>query len=592
LKKWNEYSLRTQVIIVFGLTQILLFSLIFYFITLNYRDFYLDQVEENLKNNIKLIKNDNSIKNNIGNIDQLDEIIKEIGSSIETRITIIDIDGKVLADSRYNPYIMEDHSNRPEIKDVIEGNDYGLSSRESATLNQDMYYVASSQNINGEKVVIRLAKSLENINQIIRGDIYKYLIFLLILLILSNLLVWYYSKSIIKPLKRIKNMAKEIATGKRNKIGDVKYSNSELGSLVQEYNRLGQELDSKIDRLMEEKNKLTAILNSMTEGVIATDENKKILMMNPKACEILNVNCAKIEGKNFISEIRDHRFDEYLNKVLEKRDNYSIEMTFKNPDKIYLECNFQTITDHKKQIIGAVIVLIDVTRLRKLEEMRKDFVANVSHELETPLTSIRGYADTIVENEIEDYDTIKRFVGIISKEATRLNLLINDLLDLSKLEADYFELKPEELDNILDKPLRILENEADKKEIEIIKRFEDNLPLVKMNKSQIENLLINLIDNAIKYNERGGKIFIRAYKKKGKVYMEIEDNGMGIPEGDQDRIFERFYRVDKARSKDMGGTGIGLSIVKHIIKGHNSEIEVKSVEGQGTNFKFYLHIAS
>ncbi len=592
MKKWNEYSLRTQVIIVFGLTQILLFSLIFYFVTINYRDFYLEQVKENLKNNIKLIKNDGSIKNNINNIDQLDEIIKEVGSSIETRITIIDVAGKVLADSRYNPYIMENHSNRPEIKEVIEGTEYGISARKSSTLNQDMYYVASYQNLNGDRVVIRLAKSLENINQIIRGNIYRYLLFLLGLLFLSNLIIWYYSKSIIRPLKRIKKMAKEIATGKSNKIEDVKYSNSELGSLVQEYNRLGQELDSKIDRIMEEKNKLTAILNSMTEGVIATDEKKKILMMNPTACEILNVTCDGIEGKNFLTQIRDHRFDEYLNKVLEKEDNYSMEITFKNPNKLYLECNFQTITDYNDQIIGAVIVLIDVTRLRELEEMRKDFVANVSHELKTPLTSIRGYADTIVENEIQDYDTIKRFVGVISKEATRLNLLINDLLDLSKLESGYFELKPEELDNILDKPLRILQSEAEKKDIEIIKQFDDNLPLVKMNRSQIENLLINLIDNAIKYNEVGGKILIRAYKKNRKVYMEIEDNGMGIPEEDQDRIFERFYRVDKARSKDIGGTGIGLSIVKHIIKGHNSEIEVKTVEDQGTNFKFYLNIAN
>jgi two-component system phosphate regulon sensor histidine kinase PhoR len=223
--------------------------------------------------------------------------------------------------------------------------------------------------------------------------------------------------------------------------------------------------------------------------------------------------------------------------------------------------------------------------------MRKDFVANVSHELKTPLTSIRGYADTVIDNEITDFETLKNFVGIISKEATRLNLLINDLLDLSKLEADYFELKPDDIEDILDKPLRILESEAKKKNIEIIKQFDDNLPLVKMNRSQIENLLINLIDNAIKYNEEDGQIFVRAYEKNNKVFMEVEDTGIGIPEKEHDRIFERFYRVDKARSKEVGGTGIGLSIVKHIVKGHNGEIKVNSVKGQGTNFKFYLNKA-
>jgi two-component system phosphate regulon sensor histidine kinase PhoR len=505
---------------------------------------------------------------------------------------MISEDGKVLADSRYNPYIMDDHSNRPEVRAVLDGEEFGISSRKSSTLNQDMYYVASVYNINGQRIIIRLAKSLQNINQIIRVDIYKYLFFLTILLLVSNIIVWYYSKSIIKSLNKIKTMAKEIAHGERQKIDTIEYSNSELGSLVIEYNRLGKELDNKINSIMEEKNKLTAILNSMTEGVIATDENKKILMMNPKACEIFNIKCKNVEGKNFISEIRDHRFDSYLNKVLKKEENYSSEMVFRNPEKIYLECNFQSITDYNNDIIGAVIVLIDVTRLRRLEEMRKDFVANVSHELKTPLTSIKGYADTIVENEIKDFETIKKFVGIISNEATRLNLLINDLLDLSKLEADYFELKPESLDDILEKPFRILNKEAEKRDIEIKKHFDDNLPLVKMNKSQIENLLINLIDNAIKYNIDGGKIFIRAYKKENKVYIEIEDTGLGIPQKDQDRIFERFYRVDKARSKEVGGTGIGLSIVKHIVKGHNSEIEVKSIEGQGTNFKFYLEIAN
>ena len=592
MKKWNDFSLRSQLIIVFGLIQILLFGLIFYFITLNYRDFYLEQLENNLKNNIHLIENDESVINNLQSPDQLDDLIKNIGEKIGTRITIIDEKGIVLADSRHEPVLMDNHSNRPEIKAVLDGKQYGVSSRKSATLDQNMYYVAAAYSFENNNIVIRLAKSLSNINSVIRGDIYKYLFFLIILLLISNILVWYYSKSIIQPLNKIKNMAKEIATGKRNKIKDVKYSNSELGSLVQEYNRLGQELDNKIDSIMEEKNKLTAILNSMTEGVIATDENKKILLMNPKACEMLNVNCGDIEGKNFISEIRDHRFDKFLNKVLQNQDNYSSEMVFRNPEKIYLESNFQTITDHKGQIIGAVIVLIDVTRIKKLEKMRKDFVANVSHELKTPLTSIRGYADTIIENEIRDYETIKKFVGIISKEATRLNLLINDLLDLSKLEADYFELKPENLDNILDKPLRILEKEAEKKDINIIKQFDDELPIVKMNRSQIENLLINLIDNAIKYNNEGGKIFIRAYEQNNKVYIEIEDTGIGIPQGDQDRIFERFYRVDKARSKEVGGTGIGLSIVKHIVKGHDSEIEVNSVEGQGTNFRFYLNKAN
>ncbi|MCF8000436.1 MAG: cell wall metabolism sensor histidine kinase WalK [Halanaerobiales bacterium] len=589
MKKWNNLSLRTQLIIVFAVIQIIVFSLIFYFFTLNYRDFYLEQLEANLKDNIYLLKSNENIRNNIYNSENLDNIVKDIGGNIETRITIIAEEGRVLADSRYKPELMDNHLGRPEVQQVIEDKNFGNSTRRSDTLNQDMYYLAASFNVNGNKMYIRLAKSLEKINTIIRVDIYWYLFFLIMLLVISNIIVWYFSKSIIKPLKKIKNMAKEIVDGKRRKIDNIKYSNNELGKLVEEYNRLGIELDKKIDNLVEEKNKLSAILNSMNEGVIATDANKNILMMNPKACDMFNINCENVEGKNFINQLRDYKFDEYLSKVLNEENSYSTEMTFKKPEKINLDCNFQTVLDNNGNIIGAVIVLIDVTRIKKLEEMRKDFVANVSHELKTPLTSIKGYADTIIDNEIKDYDTIKKFVGVISKETTRLNLLINDLLELSELEADYFDLKPENLDGILEKPIRILQSEASKKDIEIINQFENDLPLVKMNKPQIENLMINLIDNAIKYTPPKGKIYLRAYDKEGKVYIEVEDTGIGIPKEDQDRIFERFYRVDKARSKEVGGTGIGLSIVKHIVKGHDSEIEVDSKVGEGTTFRFYLN---
>lgn len=591
MKKWNDLSLRSQLIIVFAVIQIILFSLIFYFFTLNYRDFYLEQLEFNLKNNIYLLKSNEKIVTNLNNSENLDNVVKDIGSNIETRITIIAEDGIVLADSRYKPKLMDNHRGRPEVQQVIQGKEFGNSTRRSDTLKQDMFYIAANFSVNGNEMFIRLAKSLAKINTIIRVDIYRYLFFLIILLIASNIIVWYFSKSIIKPLKKIKNMAKEIVDGKRRKIDNIKYSNNELGKLVKEYNRLGVELDKKIDNLVEEKNKLSAILNSMNEGVIATDADKNILIMNPKACDMFNIECDNVEGRNFINQIRDYKFDEYLSKVLDEGISYSTEMTFKKPEKIHLDCHFQTVSDNNGNIIGAVIVLIDVTRIKKLEEMRKDFVANVSHELKTPLTSIKGYADTIIDNEIKDFGTIKKFVGVISKETTRLNLLINDLLELSELEADYFDLKPENLDGILEKPIRLLKSEAEKKDIEIINQFESDLPLVKMNKPQIENLLINLIDNAIKYTQPNGKIYLKAYEKEDKVYIEVEDTGLGIPKGDQDRIFERFYRVDKARSKEVGGTGIGLSIVKHIVKGHNSEIEVESEIEKGTTFIFYLNKA-
>jgi len=247
------------------------------------------------------------------------------------------------------------------------------------------------------------------------------------------------------------------------------------------------------------------------------------------------------------------------------------------------------LLDEEDKITGGVIVLTDITELRKLETVRNDFVANVSHELRTPLTSIVGYLDTLLESDVEDPEIRNKFLKIIKEEADRLSILIKDLLNLSEIESHTFDLKPGSFKNVLNKVIKLMEKNAEKKEIELQFEIADDLSPVYMVREQIKQVLINLFDNAIKYTPRAGKIKITVRQIDDKVYFSIKDNGMGIPQADQERIFERFYRVDKARSRAFGGTGIGLSIVRNIIKQHGSEIQVKSREGEGSEFYFYLN---
>ena len=590
--KWNKIGLRNQFLIFFIVLQLLVLGLLFYYFYHNQNQFYLDQLKETLENESKLIVNNEKVDFSSNPASEIDRWVKKWGQKIETRITIIKRNGQVLADSKSKPDLMDNHGDRPEIRNVLEGDNKDTSIRYSKTLNKKMFYFASPVKKDGKLIgVIRLYKSLKNINKIIKNNIRSYFLFICIILIITFLLLLKFTSNIINPLSKLTEMASNIAHGNFGQRIKLKNYENEIGILARMFNYMADQLEDKIEEISEEKNRAEAILSSMVDGVIATDINRKIILANPAARKMLDINVEHVEQKDLITIIRHFKIDKSLEEALENNETVSEEITIKNPDKKILRCNFAPITDEQNNVIGGIIVFTNITELRKLEQIRKDFVANVSHELRTPLTSIIGYVDTLLENEIKDFETSNRFLNIIKREADRLSLLIKDLLNLSKFEDNQYSLKPDDFEPILNKTLKILKESAAEKNITITTELEPNLPLVLMIPEQIEQVLINLIDNSIKYTPEGGEVIIKAYTKVNKLFIEVEDNGIGIPQKDLDRIFERFYRVDKARSRSLGGTGIGLSIVKHIIKGHNSEIEVKSEEDKGTCFRFYLNKA-
>ena len=579
-------------IIIFIVIQLLIIALSFYYFSTNHREFYLEQEKISLEHYSQLMLNNISIEEIENGNGILEAKAADWSNDSETRITIIAAEGKVLADSHYEISEMDNHRNRPEVIEAIRSDSSGSAIRYSDTIGEEMLYYAVPIKNQEELIgILRTARPLQFIRSVLIEDIKSYLFFFVILAVITILLGWRLTYSIVKPLETVTETAEKISEGDLSQRIPVRKYDSEIEKLARMFNFMAEELEDKITEISQEKNRIEAILESMVDGVIAVDKEARVSLINPAARRIFNIEAEKVRGKELISTLFSHRIDMYLERAFDKKESISREIKYKNPDEKIIHATFIPLLDEKENVNGGVIVLTDITELRKLETVRNDFVANVSHELRTPLTSMVGYLDTLLESDIEDSKTRDRFLKIIKEETDRLSILIKDLLNLSKIESQSFDLEADDFKEVLNKVLNLLQKKAEDKNIDFEVEAAEDLPLVYMVREQIKQVLINLIDNAIKYTPAGGKITVRVEKEGDKVYFSVKDNGMGIPQADQERIFERFYRVDKARSRELGGTGIGLSIVRNIVKHHGSEIQVKSREGAGSEFYFYLKAA-
>ena len=339
--------------------------------------------------------------------------------------------------------------------------------------------------------------------------------------------------------------------------------------------------------------KIQAILSSMFEGILLTNDKGEILVMNPSLRRIFQIQ-AHPEGKRPIEMIRHAPIQEIVDRILKGRIPFiSEEISLTVPEERVMRVNAVPI-EKEKGVEGAILVFHDITQLRHLEKIRQDFVANVSHELRTPICSIKGYVETLLDGAMNEPDRLREFLEIVNADTNRLAKLIDDLLDLARIESGKLKLAlvPQEVGMIIRKCVSIVERQASSKKIVIKMSVENPLQKIAVDETQISQALLNLLDNAIKYSAQGGEIRVSALLKDKFIQVDVSDTGMGIPEKDLTRIFERFYRVDRARSRELGGTGLGLSIVKHIIQSHGGEIWVKSQPGQGSTFSFVIPIAA
>jgi two-component system phosphate regulon sensor histidine kinase PhoR len=510
-----------------------------------------------------------------------DSVIKELAKNINTRITIIRIDGKVIGESEFASEKMEDYTSRPEFIQAVQTG-VGKIIRFSKTTNQDMLYVAIPILKNNKPIaVIRTSSYLSELHKNLRMVNKKIIYSAIILTVLALLLAILSSRGLTKPIRVITNVAERIKNGDFNS-RIISRRTDEIGRLSSSINEMAESLDKLFNSLTVEREEIRTILSSMTEGLIILDDKDRVILANDNFKNMISDFSGIIEGKYYWEVLQNSEFVDLIKQTNLTNIRQSREIEFKS--KFYLaNANVVTKTRDKKM----VVVLHDITGFKNLAKVKSDFVANVSHELKTPLTSIKGFAETLAKESGKKY---RKLVEPIQRNAERLINIVQDLLSVSELERKDEELHIEQVDLsvMLANIKKIFLSRIKEKRISFKSELSDDARFIKGDPFLIEQMLVNLIDNAIKYNVEKCKIRIKSYVNDNNIIIEIEDTGIGIAQEHLPRIFERFYVIDKSRSRKLGGTGLGLSIVKHIVLSHNGKIDVESELGKGTKFVITL----
>ena len=584
-------SFKLKLIFSYIFVILVSFGFIAFFLDKNLEENSLQDIKSSLVNQAYLIESQISAENlRKENIDYLNSLVKTLSPKIKCRITIVNNKGKVLADSQKSPeevLEMENHANRPEMKEALSGK-VGEETHYSATLKIDMLYIAlpirDKDEITG---VVRLALPLANV-QLMLSVVRKAIIFSIFFALgLAFVLGSILATGVIKPINRIIHVSRIFSQGDfSHKI--FLDSKDEIGELASTLNKMAQDIEDKIKEIETQNQKLAAIFNSMIEGVIVVDKVEHIISVNPTIEKIFGILNKDVEGKVFLEAIRNNDIAEVISATLKRGEYVSNEIALIYPVRRVFGVNATPIFDNKV-ISGCLVVVHDITEIRRLETVRSDFVANVSHELKTPLTSIKGFVETLLEGALNDKENNRNFLKIIQEHTERLNSLVDDLLSLSHLESKEITLnkKSFNLRSQLEEVISGFKSQLKKMGIDIKNELPASIS-INADKDRIEQVFTNLIDNAIKFNKEKGFVRIFSEEINGKVKITVEDSGIGIPEKDIPRIFERFYRVDKARSRELGGTGLGLSIVKHIVELHGGSVSVESTEGLGSKLWFIL----
>lgn len=534
----------------------------------NYKDSVLESLEKqgNLATELFKQSNDYTATTNLVN--------KLSGN----RVTIISSSGEVLADSDVDISTLGSHDTREEVQNSRKNNGIGFAVRYSDTLKKDIMYVAMPLDDAG--VTVRIAEPLDSIWDNIASTWQTIALVIAAAIIIITFFTILRMNKIISPVKELTKTTKEIADGNYNKRVFVR-GDKEINELAFSFNKMVEELDKAILELKSENIKLETVLNSIENGIIAVDSKMSIIMLNDKAKQLLNLSDTALTNNVLIAS-RNSILESMFLKCFREKTGFRQEMAVKDKKLLYILAPI--IRDGA--LVGAVAVIEDVTEIRKLETVRSDFAANVSHELKTPLTIIKGFVDTLKDGAINDKEKSEKFLDIISIETERLTRLISDILYLSEIESESIKVEMRKLDlsEPVNEVVNLLSDAAKNKNIELKTDIEKDV-FILGNKDRIKQLMLNLIDNAIKYTNNGGEVVVSVYKKEGKAYINVKDNGIGIAKEHIGRLFERFYRTDKSRSRDLGGTGLGLAIVKHIALTHNAQVIAQSEIDVGTTFK-------
>jgi two-component system phosphate regulon sensor histidine kinase PhoR len=573
------------------------------------QEFYFQETENDLEARASLVSERVLQLLKQQSIAELRDYSIRMGRDSGTRITVIRKDGKVLADSSENPELMDNHRMRREI-DIAFAGSVGKSRRYSKTLGENRIYVAlplvdrlNSPQTEGMPVsyVIRtsvsvasLARTLENIRIRIIGVSLAVMIF-------AGVVTLLVSRNVSKPLEQMTESARQFSLGDFSKKMlplSTKSASLEIVTLAGSMDRMAKLLDEKIQAILTHGNQLETILSSMVEAVIVIDTSEQVIRLNESAALLFGVNRKTVPGKFVQQLVRNVRLQQKITRTLATREADLDEVVAYNSSvgERFLQTNIVSLSDGQGAYVGVLVVMNDVTRMRKLEEVRRDFVANVSHELKTPITSIHGYVETLLDGALDNRDDARKFLKIILKQSGRLSAIIEDLLSLSRIEQQSrkkeITYKQTALYPVIRQAIETCQVKADTAGVSLEVDCPEDLTL-RINSTLVEQAVVNLVVNAITYSGRGDmvKITVTASvaETSGTVRITVEDQGCGIAAKHLPRLFERFYRSDQARSRSLGGTGLGLAIVKHIAQAHRGTVEVESSLGSGSTFTLVLH---
>lgn len=553
--------------------------------------FLREEVEKNLTSQIETEMMSYAKIIDLSPREKITEQIGEMANISNCRVTLIDARGKVFADSEKDVTQMENHSNRPEVQEArLKGS--GISVRFSSSLNIDMLYVAVTIR-NGEKIngYVRLARPLHDVQKVIQKMYESILGASAIAVIVSLLIALFISYRLAEPIRAMERFTEKLRQGEP--VGAILLNTAdETKKLADNINFLVEELKDKIRIANEEKSKLMTALTSMTEGVLIINAQGLIEFVSPVLGDMLSVRYEDVFGKTLMEAFRSAELQKILTEFKRTGENITREITLDMAEVVILNVSVSAVHGYPQED-KTMIVFHDVTRLKKLEKVKEDFVANVTHEIRTPLTAIIGYLETIKNGAIVNIDETKKFVDIILNQAERLNRLVEDLLTLSHIELKElkFNFENVSINAAITNVISLVEAKAKEKKITIHNNVRENFPMIRADKDKLTQIFVNILDNAVKFTPESGRITIVAKEADAYTAVSISDTGIGVPRDEIQRLGERFYRVDRSRSRDLGGTGLGLSIVKHLMIAHGGRMEIESELGRGTTVSLLFPLA-
>jgi len=576
-------SMQWRITISFILVVLIIMGILGAYLVNSTRNSQLDNLRSQLENEARITA-EASLPGFLSTDEpsDLDSLAKKLGTEIETRVTIIALDGTVLGDSEEDPSSMENHANRPEIVDAL-ATGVGESTRYSTTLGQRMMYVAVPISYQDEILgVARVSLPLTAVENVVHQVTVISIIAMAVATALVILAAWVIARITTRPIRRLTVASKRIASGELGQKITIE-AKDEVGELTHAFNEMSAKTKELVETISEDRTRLATILDNMTDAVIMIDSEGNISLANRAAEKLFNIKEAR--NKPLIEVVRDHEVDELLKLCLKTAGTQTVQYE-SGISKRYLRAIAIPVLHN--ELTSVLLLLQDLTELRNLQTTRRELIGNISHEFRTPLAGIKAMVETLRDGAIDDKKSARDFLTRIDNEVARLTQLVAELTELSRIETGKAELKkePVNLNQLVEEVIARFSPQTERQKIAIARDLAADLPSVPADKDRVRQVIANLVHNAIKFTRPGGRITITTRTLEGAVVVDIADTGIGIPKEDLARVFERFYKGDKARAGE--GTGMGLAIAKHVVEAHGGNIWVESEEGKGSTFSFSM----